>query len=99
VPHPDAYLTPLFASAGQIARAAGYANPEVDRLLREAALASPDGARALYTQIQEIAAEDLVAVPLWVPDLVLLARESVDPASVVISPNVRLHLDMLRRAG
>jgi ABC-type transport system substrate-binding protein len=98
VPHPDAYLTPLLSSAGAIAQAAGYSNPEVDRLLREAALASPDEAQALYAEVQEIALEDIVVVPLWATDFVVLARESVDAESIVISPNLRLHLDLLRRA-
>ncbi|MCC7208827.1 MAG: hypothetical protein IT323_16075, partial [Anaerolineae bacterium] len=98
VPHPDAYLTPLLASTGELAQAAGYANPDVDRLLAEAALAEPDAARALYAEAQQIALADVVAVPLWSPDLTALVAASVDRDSIVISPNIRLHLDRLRRA-
>ena len=57
---------------------AHYANPEVDRLL-EAAQVEPDSARrqALYTQFQQLVAQDRVTQPLvWISST-LVSRRSV----------------------
>ncbi len=94
VPHPDAYLRPLLYSRGQVAAGAHYANLDIDRLLDQAATAGVAGKQAdLYSQVQAIAAKDVVVVPLWQSNQVLLAWDSV--GGVSIEPNFLLHYDRL----
>lgn len=55
-----------------------YRNPELDRLLSEA-IGSTDRerAKALYTQAQQIVSRDLPMLPLWYPDVIVIARKGV----------------------
>lgn len=97
VPHPEAFLRPLLASGGALAAAAGYDNPEIDALLGQAARL--DEAAALYDEIQVIAAGAVAAIPLWRLHQVILFRETLDPASIIVEPNALLRYDRLQRAG
>jgi peptide/nickel transport system substrate-binding protein len=94
VPHPDAFLRPLLHSKGQLAIGAGYANPTVDRLLDQAALtADPAQQSALYGQVQSIALQDVVAVPLWQSRQWLFAWDNVQ--EITVEPNYLLRYDRL----
>lgn len=94
VPHPDAYLRPLLHSMGTLASGAHYTNPNVDRLLDQAAQ-TPDLARqmALYEQAQAIALQDVVAIPLWQNRQLLVAWDSV--TGITIEPNFLLRYERL----
>jgi peptide/nickel transport system substrate-binding protein len=94
VPHPDAYLRPLLHSTGTLASSAHYANPNVDRLLDQAAQ-MPDPARqmALYEAAQAIAMQDVVAIPLWQNRQLLVAWDSV--TGITIEPNFLLRYERL----
>jgi peptide/nickel transport system substrate-binding protein len=56
----------------------GYANPAMDRLLEQSEVTlDPAARRALYAQIQKIAAVDLPYVPLWWMDNVVVMNRRV----------------------
>src|SRR5262249_31194712 len=64
VPHPAAYLEPLLV--GMLAAGAHYDNATIKGLLDQAALMSdPQAQNALYDQVQRIAVDDVVAIPVW----------------------------------
>ncbi len=55
-----------------------YRNPELDRLLSEAITTiDREKARGLYTQAQQIVSRDLPMLPLWYPDVMVIARNRV----------------------
>ncbi len=55
-----------------------YRNPELDRILSEAiGTFDREKARTLYTQAQEIVSRDLPMLPLWYPDVMVIARKNV----------------------
>ncbi|MEP7286624.1 MAG: ABC transporter substrate-binding protein [Chloroflexota bacterium] len=94
VPHPDAILRPLLYSKGQLAAGAQYHNPTVDQVLDQAALTTDPATQAdLYNQVQTLAAQDVVAIPLWQINQPLVSWESV--SGIVIEPNYLLHYDTL----
>ncbi|MCC7452188.1 MAG: hypothetical protein IT324_32610 [Anaerolineae bacterium] len=96
VPHPDAYLRPLLASKGQLAAGAHYANPTVDKLLDQAAITTdPSAQMALYQQAQTIAAQDIVAIPIWQARQQLLAWDTV--SGITIESNYLLRYDSLKQ--
>lgn len=90
VAHPQAILSPLLT--GPVAVGAEYHHPQVRDLLAQAALS---GDAALYTQIQAVAAEDVVLIPLWQGVQTLYAREDV--RGVLIEPNFLLRYEQLAR--
>lgn len=95
VPHPDAYLQPLLGSTGQLAVGAHYANPQIDKLLDQAArLSDPTAQANLYNQVQVLALKDVIAIPLWQANQSLVAWTSV--SGVLIEPNYLLHYDRLQ---
>jgi len=95
VPHPDAYLRPLLGSAGQLAAGAHYANPQIDKLLNQAArLIDTAEQGTLYDQAQALALKDVIAIPLWQANQSLLAWTSVN--GVLIEPNFLLRYDRLK---
>ena len=64
-PSPQAYLAPLFTSTSSSNRA-GYANPEVDRLIAEGDRApSIDAGLAAYQAAEDIILDDMPVIPLW----------------------------------
>jgi len=95
VPHPDAYLRPLLASKGQLAAGAHYANPTIDKLLDQAAMTTdPQAQLALYQQVQTIAAQDIIAIPVWQARQQLVAWDTV--SGITIEPNYLLRYDRLK---
>lgn len=62
-----------------------YSNPEVDRLIDEAALpAGDDVRRALYARAQRLIAEDAPYIPLWYKTNVAVCQPDI--AGVTLSP-------------
>lgn len=61
------FLEPQYMTTGS-ANDGGYSNEEFDRLLAEAAAETDETkANELYKQAQEILADELPAIPMWVP--------------------------------
>jgi len=56
-----------------------YSNPEFDRVI-DRAVNEPDRERAreLYVQAQQIVSRDLPMLPLWYPDVMVIARKGVE---------------------
>ncbi|MFV8380562.1 peptide ABC transporter substrate-binding protein [Corynebacterium hindlerae] len=72
------FLTPLYAT-GASSNDGDYSNPEVDKLLKEAAAAaSIEEANEKYNQIQEILFTDLPSIPLWYSNVTGGYGENVD---------------------
>jgi peptide/nickel transport system substrate-binding protein len=60
-----------------------YRNPEFDRVIDEAVAAlDRTKARALYAQAQQIVSRDLPLLPLWYPDVIVVARKGVENIQV-----------------
>lgn len=95
VPHPHAYLHPLLASDGWLAKGAHYRNAEIDALLSRAALATPAVQAALYREVQALALADVVAIPLWQNQQSVAVRDGI--IGVVIEQNFRLRYDQLSK--
>ena len=63
-----------------------YFNPEIDRLLKEAATVSNQAKRrATYVRVQQILAEDLPTLPLWYLDSVMIYNRRL--SGVTASPS------------
>jgi peptide/nickel transport system substrate-binding protein len=64
-PDPHNFVFPLLHSDGYFPTKQGYKNPELDKLIEEAAHSLDDGKRAsLYKKIQDIADEDVPTIPV-----------------------------------
>jgi len=62
-PDPDNYANPFMHSQGHYAHQCGYSNPEVDKLVEEAAISfDPDLRKKNYYRVQEIFIEDAVGI-------------------------------------
>jgi peptide/nickel transport system substrate-binding protein len=60
-----------------------YANPEVDRLIDQAALPAPDDERrALYVRAQQLIAEDVPYIPLWYRTNVAVCQPDIQGVSL-----------------
>jgi peptide/nickel transport system substrate-binding protein len=96
VPHPDAYLRPLLSTQGQLAYGSQFSNSEIDGLLNQAAVTN-DAVKqsALYDQVQQIALQSVVAIPLWQENQSLQAGDTV--TGITIEANYFLHYDKLKR--
>jgi ABC-type transport system substrate-binding protein len=71
------FLKDLFVTGAAFNRGR-YSNPELDRILNEAAnTADREQARALYAQAQEIISREVPMLPLWYPSQMVVARKSV----------------------
>ncbi len=93
VPHPYAYLQPLLS--GVLSAGAHYSNADIDKLMAQAAkTVDPAAQNALYDQAQAIALKDVVAVPLWQAQQVVVAWDSVQ--GITIEPNFLLRYDKLQ---
>jgi len=65
-----------------------YLNPELDRLMADAATASdPAKARADYMQVQQILARDVPTIPLWYQDNILVHTKRLQNVHLDISGN------------
>ncbi|HEY4689938.1 MAG TPA: ABC transporter substrate-binding protein, partial [Anaerolineae bacterium] len=68
---PDTWLFPWADSTQSKGLGLNYSNPEMDKLLVDAATSAPDQQEALYHQAQEFYAEEVVTVPLfWEPEYI-----------------------------
>jgi len=78
--HSGEVPTPARSSARNRGR---YRNPEFDRVIDEA-VNTPDRTKekALYTQAQQIVSRDLPLLPLWYPDVIVVARRGVENIQV-----------------
>ncbi len=75
---PDDFLTPFLHSGANKWTGSGYYNPEVDKLLDEAAVLTDQQKRAeLYRKVQEILAEDCPIIPLLQGKLYIVAWKNV----------------------
>jgi peptide/nickel transport system substrate-binding protein len=56
-----------------------YANPEMDRLLESAEVTlDPERQRAIFSEVQKLAARDLPYVPLWWIDTITVMTHGLD---------------------
>ncbi len=82
---PDNYLTPFLKSTANSWTGTGYANPQVDDLLSQAALSTDMNERTqLYQQVQEILAEDAPFIPLIQGKLFIVTKPEFK--NLVVSP-------------
>ncbi|GBF08297.1 dipeptide ABC transporter, dipeptide-binding protein DppA [Aeropyrum pernix] len=82
---PDNFLTPFLLSTANSWTGTGYANPQVDELLRRAMTSSDMNERAqLYKQVQEILAEEVPFIPLVQGKLFVVT--STEVTSIEVSP-------------
>ncbi|MBN1562795.1 MAG: hypothetical protein JXA10_03085 [Anaerolineae bacterium] len=96
VPHPAAYLYPLAHPAESIPQHAGYATPEIARLLDEAArLADTGDQGVLYRAVAAQLLADHALVPLFQDHVVVIAW--ADISGIQVAGNFFLHYDRLRR--
>ncbi len=62
-PDPDDFVQPFLASNGDYPKRIGYSNPEADRLIKEAAVATDPGRRrAIYRQLTQITYADVPGI-------------------------------------
>jgi peptide/nickel transport system substrate-binding protein len=54
-----------------------YNNPAVDKLLDEVPTATPERAKAIYSQLQKTLADELPQIYLWHPSTIVVRRERV----------------------
>ena len=84
---PDDYLTPFLHSEANSWTGSGYSNPEVDKLLDEAAVKTDQNERAkYYEQVQKILAEDVPIIPLIQGKLFMVAKKDV--GGIVLDPTM-----------
>lgn len=96
VPHPYAYLYPLFDSSQAMPANSRYARPDVDTLLDQAALLDdPAAAGTIYRQIAQLILDDYALVPIWQDHLEVVAWNDID--GILVEPNYFLHYDQLVR--
>lgn len=96
VPHPGAYLEPLLHSSHAMPANTGYATPEIDALLEQAAvLDDPAAQGALYAAAADLVLADHALVPLWQDELQVVAWDEI--TGIQIEPNYLLHYDQLER--
>lgn len=86
---PDNFLTPFLHSGANKWTGTGYANPEVDKLLDEAAVLTDQQERAkLYENVQQILAEDAPFIPILQGKLYVVAQKNVE--GVKVGPSMLL---------
>ena len=86
---PDNFLTPFLHSGANKWTGTGYANPEVDKLLDEAAVLADQQERAkLYEKVQQILAEDVPFIPILQGKLYVVKQKNV--GGVKVGPSMLL---------
>jgi len=86
---PDNFLTPFLHSGANKWTGTGYANPEVDKLLDEAAVLADQQERAkLYEKVQQILAEDVPFIPILQGKLYVVTQKNV--SGVKVGPSMLL---------
>lgn len=84
---PDDYTTPFLHSAANAWTGSGYANPEIDSLLDEAAVKETIEERTpYYEQVQEILAEEVPIIPLIQGKLFVAAKKNV--GGIILDPTM-----------
>lgn len=83
----DNYMYPFLHSEANKWSGCGYANPEMDNILREAQVTVNKNVRAqLYEKAQKILAEDVPYIPIFQGKLYIVVREGVK--GVIPSPTM-----------
>ena len=59
-----------------------YSNPQLDKLLDEAQMASKERRKEIFSQVQKILAEDLPQIYLWYPATVIVYRDRISNVKV-----------------
>jgi len=59
-----------------------YVNPQVDKLLDEARMATRERSKEIFSQVQKILAEDLPQIYLWYPATVVVYRDRISNVKV-----------------
>lgn len=63
---PDYYIRPYMHSEGTFARAQGYSNPEVDKLIdKVVAIMDPARREEIYFRLQQIYHDEVISVPMF----------------------------------
>jgi len=98
VPHPYAYVHPLFHSSQLMPANSRYARPEIDALLNQLSLiGDPETQRQYYAELSDWVLDDHAIIPLWQDHVQLAVWNDID--GIVLEPNFFLHYDLLRRQG
>lgn len=71
-----------------------YNNPQVDKLLDEARMASPERRKEIFSQIQKTLAEELPQIYLWYPATIIVYRNRVSGVKVEPSGDWRVIRNM-----
>jgi peptide/nickel transport system substrate-binding protein len=96
VPHPYAYLYPLFDSSQPKPKGSRYARPEIDAALNRIALTDdPAEQRTLYEDVQVWALEDYAIAPLWQDHIQVMTWDDI--GGILVEANFFLHYDRLVR--
>ncbi len=86
---PDDFLYPFLHTGSNRWLGNPYSNPEMDKLLEQAQVASDQATRAkLYEQVQEMLAEDAPIVPIFQGKLYAVAQKNVK--GIVLDPYMLL---------
>mgnify|MGYP000029318114 CR=1 FL=1 len=84
---PDDYLTPFLRTDSNAWTGSGYSNPEVDKLLDEAAVLTDQSERAkLYKKVQGIMADEVPIIPLFQGKLYIVTKKGIK--GVVLDPTM-----------
>jgi peptide/nickel transport system substrate-binding protein len=62
-----------------------YNNPQIDKLLEEAQMATAERRKEIFSEVQKILAEDLPQIYLWYPATIIVYRDRV--SNVKIEPS------------
>jgi len=91
---PDDYTTPFLHSAANSWTGSGYANPEVDKMLDEAAVKETIEERTpYYEKVQDILAEEVPIIPLLQGKLFIVAKKNV--GGIVLDPTMQFRYWLL----
>ncbi|MFP3882754.1 MAG: ABC transporter substrate-binding protein [Actinomycetota bacterium] len=102
-PDPHNYLASFVLDGGLGGSGINLAHPDIPELVEDAAReADPDERASLYGEIQELFADDVVTLPLWVEHGFIAYRDRVsgsdefpNPESLNLGPNQLLHFEAI----
>ena len=84
---PDDYTTPFLHTGDNSWLGNGYSNPDMDQLLEQAQVTLDENERnQLYSQVQDLLAEDVPLIPMFQGKLYIVANENVQ--GIVPSPTM-----------
>ncbi len=91
---PDDYTTPFLHSEANKWTGSGYANPEVNALLDEAAVKlSPEERTPYYERVQDILADEVPIIPLVQGKLFVVAKKNV--GGIILDPTMQFRYWLL----